>query len=74
MSNEAKLNTLCEIEGFEDSLDLIEAYIMDSIVPAICMNEGCDATADMEPDQDKGFCEQCRTNTMKSALILGGVI
>jgi len=34
------------------------------------MNEGCDYTAEMEPDQDAGYCEECRTNSMQSALIL----
>ena len=42
--------------------------------PAICMNEGCDYTTDMEPDQDQGWCEVCGTNTVASAAILAGVI
>jgi hypothetical protein len=28
----------------------------------------------MEPDQRRGWCDECRANTMKSALILAGVI
>ena len=46
----------------------------DSVSPAICMNEGCEYTAEMEPDQDRGFCEVCETNTMVSALVLAGII
>jgi len=38
------------------------------------MTEGCSYTCEMEPDQDRGWCEECRSNTMKSALILAGVI
>ena len=38
------------------------------------MNEDCDFTCEMEPDQDAGFCEECCTNSMQSALILAGLI
>jgi hypothetical protein len=38
------------------------------------MNEDCDLTCEMEPDQDAGYCEECRTNSMQSALILAGLI
>jgi hypothetical protein len=73
-SSAAKLRTLMDIEGFDDSLALAEATAMDSVCPAICMNEGCDYTSEMEPDQTQGFCEECRTGSMKSALVLMGFI
>jgi hypothetical protein len=38
------------------------------------MTEGCSYTCEMEPDQDRGWCEECRSNAVKSALILAGVI
>jgi hypothetical protein len=38
------------------------------------MNEGCEYTAEMEPDQDRGWCEVCETNSMASALVLAGII
>ncbi len=69
-----KLQTLCEIEGFESPDDLFEEFIIDSVCPAICMNDGCDYTESMEPDQDSGWCPECQTNTLKSAMILGGII
>lgn len=69
-----KLMKLCEVEGYPDPLDLIQAVISDSVSPAICMTEGCDHTAEMEPDQQEGYCEACGGNTMVSALILAGVI
>jgi hypothetical protein len=28
----------------------------------------------MEPDQNHGWCEECSTNSMQSALILEGLI
>ncbi|MCP1747530.1 rRNA maturation endonuclease Nob1 [Bradyrhizobium japonicum] len=38
------------------------------------MTEGCDHTAEMEPDQDQGFCEACGGNTVVSVLVLAGLI
>ena len=70
----AKLAKLIEIEGFNSTEDLIAAVFSDSVSPAICMNEGCDFTCEMEPDQDRGWCEECHTNTMKSAPVLAAII
>jgi hypothetical protein len=70
----AKLDQLIEIEGFESEEALLAAVITDSVSPAICLNENCDYTAEMEPDQDRGFCEACGTNSVASALILAGII
>ena len=69
-----KLLKLCEVEGFDKVADLIEAAACDSVCPAICVTEGCDYTAEMEPDQDAGWCEACGTNSVKSALILAGLV
>ena len=63
-----------EIEGYESIEELAEAVLSDSVSPAICMNEDCDFTCEMEPDQDAGYCEECRTNSMQAALILAGLI
>ena len=72
--NAAKLMTLCDLEGFDSFDDLLQAAATDSVCPAICMTEGCDYTAEMEPDQDQGFCEACGGNTITSALVLAGLI
>ncbi len=69
-----KLDQLVDSEGFDSLDDLIAATISDSVSPAICINEGCDYTAEMEPDQREGWCEACSTNTVASALILAGII
>ena len=58
-----KLEKLLEIEGYERIEDLIEAVFSDSVSPAICMNEGCDFTCEMEPDQDAGWCATSATPT-----------
>lgn len=72
--NWQKLNRLAELEGYEDSMDMLEDATFDSIVPAICTNEFCDYTTQMEPDQAEGHCEICGTKTVVSCLILGGVM
>jgi hypothetical protein len=36
---------LIEIEGYESVDQLLEAVLGDSVSPAICINEGCDFTA-----------------------------
>lgn len=69
-----KLDQLAEDFGFGDPLDMIEAYIFDGVMPAICMNSGCDYSTEYEPDQDRGWCECCSTNTVKSASVLAGII
>jgi hypothetical protein len=69
-----KLMTLCDLEGFDSLEDLLQAVATDSVCPAICMTEGCDHTAEMESDQDQGFCEVCGGNTLTSALVLAGLI
>lgn len=70
----AKINALAEIEGFTSTDEMIAAYINDSVVPGICMNPDCDNTVDVEPDQDRGYCEDCKTNSVKAATVLLAVI
>jgi hypothetical protein len=72
--SQQKLQKLIELEGYEDDVALIADAVSDSVCPAICMNIGCDYTAELEPDQDRGWCECCSTNSMKSALVLAGII
>jgi hypothetical protein len=75
LSNKAtKLMKLCEAEGFDSLDDLLKISVADSVCPAICMTEGCDYTAEMEPDQTEGYCEACGGNTVTSVLILAGLI
>ena len=69
-----KLQKLMEIEGYTDLTAFLAACVTDSVNPAICCNPDCEFTCEMEPDQDRGWCEECSTNTMKSALVLAGVI
>lgn len=70
----AKLAALVTIEGFNDAEALLKAVAHDSVCPGICTEPSCDYTAEVEPDQDRGFCEECRTQTVQSALTLAGLI
>lgn len=71
---QAKLKALMESGGFEDELSLLEACVGDSVSPAICVNVGCDYTAQMEPDQREGYCEVCGTQSVQAALVLANMI
>jgi hypothetical protein len=72
-----KLGMLANVEGYASLDDLLEAAALDSVSPAICVNPDnpqCNYSCEMEPDQDRGWCEECSRNTMKSALVLAGII
>jgi hypothetical protein len=69
-----KLQKLLELEGFSDDLEFGERYVYESTVPGICMNPNCDAIFEYEPDQNEGWCDECETHTVKSGLILMGII
>jgi hypothetical protein len=62
-----RLLELCEAEGFETIDELLEASLFDSVSPAICME--CGHTADIEPDQRQGHCDQCGRNCVVSGLL-----
>jgi len=68
-----KLEKLAEIEGLTVD-ELLEKATFDSVVPGICTNKDCDYSTEVEPDQGRGWCEECQKNTVKSALMLAGII
>ena len=68
-----KLNTLAADWGYESPLDMLESVGL-LAAPAICMNDDCDYTTDIEPDNGRGWCECCETRTVASALLLAGFI
>lgn len=60
-------------EGFEgDLMGFLDEFAMESVVPGICLD--CHEMADVEPDQEAGWCEGCQDGSMRSALILLGII
>jgi hypothetical protein len=53
--------------------EMLEKATIDSVSPGICMK--CDGVVDsIEPDADAGFCEECEENTVKSVLVIAGLI
>jgi hypothetical protein len=71
---EAKIQKLAELEGFNSVQEMFDAAVSDSVCPGIYVNPGCDYTTEVEPDQRKGHCENCGTQTVKSCLALEGLI
>ena len=69
-----KLSTLMNEEGYTDFDAFLEDLVIDSVNPGICMNPDCDYTCEVEPDCTNGWCENCSTSTVQSALILAGII
>jgi hypothetical protein len=71
----SKMETLAQDWGLDlDENDTYRDLMFDGINPGICMNKDCNYSTDVEPDQDKGYCEECGTNTVKSASLLLGII
>jgi len=70
----SKLTDLAELEGFDSEIDMMQDYMIESLIPAICINPNCNYTAYLEPDCRKGHCEECATQTMQSCMVLAGVI
>jgi len=71
---QSKLKTLTELEGYEHFVDMLDAVQDDSCIPGICMNPDCDATYSYEPDSTSGWCDSCETNSVKSCMVLAGII
>ena len=69
-----KLIKLVETEGYAKVVDFLEVYALGSIVPAICMATDCNHIAELEPDQHEGSCEACGRSSMKSGLVIAGMI
>lgn len=69
----SKLETLAEVVGLTIN-EMFEKAIFDGTCPGICTNLGCNYTTNVEPDCSKGYCEACKTQTVKSCLVLAGLI
>ena len=71
---ESKLIQLTSWEGFSNVDEMISATVMDSVCPGICINEDCNYTSEVEPDCSSGWCEECDEGSVKSCLVLAGII
>lgn len=68
-----KLKALAKEEG-RSITELLKEGTYDSICMGICTNPDCNYTTQVEPDQDKGYCEVCNTQSVSSCLVLAGII
>ena len=68
----SKIQALLDSEGMDES-EFLDEYGLDSVIPGICMAKGCDYTTGVEPDQDRGWCEECEKPTVQGGLILIGI-
>jgi hypothetical protein len=69
----SKIDDLAKIEGLSVE-ELLTQATFDFVAKGICTNPSCNYTTDVEPDQSEGYCEVCDTNTVKSCLVLEGMI
>jgi hypothetical protein len=69
-----KLQSLLNWTGAPDAWEILRRVNGDAVAPGICMNEDCNCIADVEPDQRRGYCDECHTNTVKPALVLADLV
>ena len=67
-----KLKQLADLEG-QGVMSMLDEASTDSVAKAICIHTECDYTCEMEPDQDRGWCPECKANTVQSCLMLYGL-
>lgn len=71
---QSKIEDLLEAEGYRDHFEFMEDFIIESVVPGICMTPECGCTTSVEPDCENGWCELCGDQTVKSGLVLMGIM
>lgn len=72
--NNDKLEILRDDEGYVSIDEMLEMASFEGVAPSICMEKWCDHMTHLEPD---GTCEcpRCKKgNTVKSCLLLAGII
>ena len=67
-----RLLVIANHEGYGTAMDMLEAVITDSVVPAICTD--CGFICDSEPDAADNWCEGCGGYSVTSCLIIAGII
>jgi len=69
----SKLDQLASVWGLS-AHEFIEEYALAEVVPGICMNSDCACTAEVEADQTEGWCEECEMRSVRSGIVLAGLI
>ena len=68
-----KLDSLLKSAGM-DMESYMRAATFDSVCMGICVNVGCSYTTSGETDMSHGLCETCGTKTVKSGMVIMGVL
>ena len=72
MTNTELLKKLADDQGMT-IMELLEQATYDYISPGICIECG-HITDSIEPDCHNGYCDNCHQQTIKSCLVLAGII
>ena len=73
MTDAQKLVQLERAEGL-DEMQLFHEATFNDLCYGICTNPDCEYTTETEPDATNNWCEKCNTQTVKSCLVLKGII
>jgi hypothetical protein len=68
----ASLVRVCECCGFMDVGEMINCYLFKESCPAFCLS--CGYIEEQAPETFAGWCPVCDTDTMRSALVLAGIL
>ncbi len=67
MTTQDKIQLLMDNDGYDDESEYMTSLICESVNSGICSNDNCDYITTVEPDCSDGYCEECNTNTVRSA-------
>jgi hypothetical protein len=68
------LKHFLKVEGYENAEAMCEVLMDDPIGAMNAVCTACGTTWEMEPDQDRGYCDECEQNQVKAVQIIMGVI
>jgi hypothetical protein len=70
------IKQILDVYGYEatskGALQFAEDFVIENVVPGVCGN--CGLVLEYEPDQTEGWCDECHRNTVKSGLVILGLI
>ena len=58
--------------GYDDEMEMLEKATFDSVADGVCTI--CGYISRVEPDCGDGWCEECEKNTVKSCLVIAGLL
>ena len=70
----SKVDDLLVAEGLDSVDEFLEMYAVDSVVPGICVRAGGSYVDSVEPDARGNWCAECQEPSVKSGLVLLGII